>query len=100
VRRPGPRPLELALDRLTAQLAPATLLADVQRAWPQAAGDAFAAQSEPVSERAGVITVACASSVWAQELDLLSERVVERLNESLGRQAVRGLRPHARPSTR
>jgi predicted nucleic acid-binding Zn ribbon protein len=100
VRRRGPRPLATALDRFTAELAPATLLADVQRAWPRAAGDAFAAQSTPVSERDGVVTVACSSSVWAQELELLSERVVERLNESLGRPAVRGLRPQARPGAR
>jgi predicted nucleic acid-binding Zn ribbon protein len=85
-----------ALDRLTARLAPATLLAEVQRTWPEAAGDAFAAHSEPVAERDGVVTVACTSAVWAQELDLLSERVVERLNESLGRPAVRRLRPQAR----
>jgi len=97
VRRRSPRPLGHALDALTATLAPATMLAEVQRAWPQAAGDAFAAQSEPVAERAGVITVGCASAVWAQELDLLSERVVERLNEALGRPAVKGLRPQARP---
>jgi len=100
VRRRGPRPLATALDRLTAQLAPATLLAEVQRAWEQAAGDAFAGQSEPVAERDGVVTVACSSAVWAQELDLLSERVVERLNESLGRPAVRGLRPQARRAGR
>jgi predicted nucleic acid-binding Zn ribbon protein len=97
MRRRGPRPLATALDRLTAELAPATLLAAVQRAWPRAAGEAFAAQSSPVSERDGVVTVACSSSVWAQELDLLSERVVERLNEALGRPAVKGLRPQARP---
>ena len=96
MRRPGPRPLAVALDRVTAAIAPATLLAEVQRAWPQAAGDAFAAHAEPVAERAGVITVGCASAVWAQELDLLSERVVDRLNEALGRPAVRGLRPQAR----
>jgi len=89
-----------ALDRLTAQLAPATLLADVQRVWPDAAGAAFAAHSEPVSERDGLVTVACASAVWAQELDLLAERVVERVNESLGRPSVRGLRPQARPGPR
>jgi predicted nucleic acid-binding Zn ribbon protein len=100
MRRRGPRPLGMALDRLTAQLAPATLLAEVQRVWPEAAGAAFAAQSEPVSERSGVVTVACASAVWAQELDLLSERVVERLNDRLGRQAVRSLRPQARPAPR
>ena len=100
MRRRGPRPLAAALDQLTAELAPATLLAEVQRAWPEAAGDAFAAQSQAVAERDGVITVACASAVWAQELDLLSERVVERLNERLGRPAVRGLRPQARPAPR
>jgi predicted nucleic acid-binding Zn ribbon protein len=98
MRRRGPRPLAAALDQLTAELAPATLLAEVQRSWPQAAGEAFAAQSQPVAERDGVITVACSSAVWAQELDLLSERVVERLNGELGRPAVRGLRPHARPA--
>jgi predicted nucleic acid-binding Zn ribbon protein len=100
VRRAGPRPVSAALDHLTSRLAPATLLADVQRAWPEAAGEAFAAQSEPVAERAGVITVACASAVWAQELDLLSERVVERLNERLGRPVVRGLRSQARTERR
>jgi len=97
-RRPGPRPLAFALDALTASTMPATLLAEVQRAWPEAAGAAFAGQTEPVAERAGTITVACTSAVWAQELDLLSERVVERLNEALGRPAVRALRPQARPA--
>ena len=97
-RRPAPRPLALALADLTAAAMPATLLAEVQRAWPQAAGAAFAAQTEPVAERAGTITVACASAVWAQELDLLSERVVTQLNEALGRPAVKALRPQARPA--
>ena len=97
MRRSGPRPLAIALARVTTAAAPATLLAEVQRAWPEAAGEAFAAHAVPVAERAGVITVGCASAVWAQELDLLSERVVERLNEALGRPAVKGLRPQARP---
>jgi predicted nucleic acid-binding Zn ribbon protein len=92
VRRSGPRPVSFALERLTAGLAPATLLADVQRAWPEAAGEAFAAASEPVAERDGVVTVACTSAVWAQELDLLSERVLERLNRELGGGRVRRLR--------
>ena len=100
MRRRGPRPLADALDRVTAELAPATLLAEVQRAWETAAGPAFAAQSEPVAERAGTVTVACASAVWAQELDLLSEQVVERLNAELRRPAVKGLRPQARPTRR
>jgi predicted nucleic acid-binding Zn ribbon protein len=95
MRRIGPRPVAVALDRVTAALAPATLLAEVQRAWPTAAGEAFAANAIPDGERDGVVRVACSSSVWAQELDLMSERVVEALNEALGRPAVRRLRPHA-----
>jgi predicted nucleic acid-binding Zn ribbon protein len=97
VRRREPRPVGVALDQLTTRLAPATLLAEVQRAWEAAAGVAFAAQCTPDCERAGVVSVACSSAVWAQELDLLSERVVERLNEQLGRPAVKGLRPQPRP---
>ena len=54
MRRRGPRPLGLALDSLTAELEPPTLLAEVQRVWASAAGDAFAAQAQPVAERDGV----------------------------------------------
>ncbi len=96
MRRRGPRPVSHALDALTADLAPATLLAEVQRAWPDAAGTAFAPHSEPFSERDGEVTVACPQAVRAQELDLMSELVVERLNRALGRPAVRRLRVQAR----
>ena len=98
MRRRGPRPIGFALDAVTGAIAPATLLADVQRAWAQSAGEAFARATEPVAERDGVVTVACDSAVWAQELDLLSERVVEALNEAIGRPAVRRLRPRALPT--
>jgi predicted nucleic acid-binding Zn ribbon protein len=50
-----------------------------------------------VAERDGVVTVACRSAVWAQELELMSEAVRERLNAALGRPAVRRLRASARP---
>ena len=99
MRRRSPRPVGAALDSVTAALAPATLLAEVQRAWPAAAG-AFAAEATPVAERGGVVTVACPSAVWAQELDLLSERVLERLTAELGRPAVTRLRAQARPPSR
>ena len=92
MRRAGPRPLAHALDALTASLAPPTLLAEVQRAWPMAAGDLFASRAHPVREQDGTVTVACDESVLANELALLSERVRERLNDALGRAAVKALR--------
>lgn len=96
MRRRSLSPISGALDSLTARLAPATLLAEVQRAWPAAAGPTFAPYSEPWAERDGEVVVACAEAVRAQELDLMSELVVERLNQALGRPAVRRLRVQAR----
>jgi predicted nucleic acid-binding Zn ribbon protein len=96
MRRRALHPIARALDGVTTGLAPATLLAEVQRAWPQAAGEAFAPHAEPWAERDGEVLVACPQAVRAQELDLMSELVVERLNEALGRRAVRRLRVQAR----
>jgi predicted nucleic acid-binding Zn ribbon protein len=96
MRRRGLDPIARALDGVTTRLAPATLLAEVQRAWPQAAGDAFAPHAEPWAERDGEVLVACPQAVRAQELDLMSELVVDRLNQALGRRAVKRLRVQAR----
>jgi predicted nucleic acid-binding Zn ribbon protein len=62
--------------------------------WPAAAGS-FATVAEPVAERDGVVTVACDSAVLSSELDLMSELVVDRVNEELGRPAVKRLRTRA-----
>lgn len=91
-RRRTPRPMAEAIRELTERVAPATTLASVQRVWPEAAGEAFAAQSEPTGEAGGVVTVTCSSAVWAQELDLLSGEVVGRLNAALGEDRITGLR--------
>ena len=90
--RRAPRPLASALAPLQEALAPRTLLAEVQRAWPAAAGAAIAAAAAPVAERGGVVTVACTASVWAQELDLMAPLLIERLNATLSNGEVRRLR--------
>jgi len=78
-----PRPISSALREAIEPLAPATPLAAVQSAWPAAVGEAIAAQATPVSERDGVVTVACSSATWAQELDLLASETLERLRSEL-----------------
>jgi predicted nucleic acid-binding Zn ribbon protein len=92
VRRLAPRPLSAALDRVTAGLAPPSTLARVQAVWADVAGAAIGTEAEPVSERAGTVTFECRSAVWAQELDLLSGDLLERLNEALGGASVKALR--------
>jgi predicted nucleic acid-binding Zn ribbon protein len=96
VRRVAPRPASHVFERVLASLAPATTLARVQSLWREVVGEALADEAQPVSERAGVVTVACSSSVWAQELALLGPELAGRLNEALaedgGRAAVAELR--------
>jgi len=92
VSRRAPRPLAEALAPLQQALAPATLLAEVQRVWPIAAGEAIAREAAPVSERGGVVTVACSASVWAQELDLMAPLLIEQLNAAIATGEVRRLR--------
>ena len=78
-----PRSLSTALEAVRAEVSPQTLLAAVQEAWPDAAGNLAAAQGDPVSERNGVVTIACRSATWAQELDLMSPILTEKLGERL-----------------
>ena len=92
MRRRAPVPVAAAVESLAARLEPLTPLAAIQRAWPEVAGPAIAAEAEPVAERGGVVTVACRSAVWAQELDLLGPDLVARLNTALDGPRVTALR--------
>ena len=84
MRRLAPRPLGAALEGFSREGAPAGLLSRVQGRWAAVVGRLIAAESEPVSEREGVVTVACESSVWAHELELLGDDLRGRLNAELG----------------
>jgi predicted nucleic acid-binding Zn ribbon protein len=95
--RRAPRPLGSAVAELADRLAPRTTLADVQRVWPAAVGPVIAREATPTAERDGTLTVACRSSVWAQELDLMGPELVGRLNDALGAQRISALRCVASP---
>ena len=88
MRRRAPRSLSTALEHVARDVAPDTVLARVQAAWPGVAGDRLAQAAAPVSERDGVVTLACESGVWAQELDLLGPDLLHRLEEALGARSV------------
>jgi predicted nucleic acid-binding Zn ribbon protein len=92
MRRLAPRPLSAALDGVVKDVAPATLLARVQAVWSEVAGPRLAAAAAPVSERDGVVTVACESGVWAQELELLAPDLLGGLEKVLGGPLVTKLR--------
>jgi predicted nucleic acid-binding Zn ribbon protein len=91
-RRAQPRRLGASIRAARSSAEPATLLASVQGCWRQAVGERIAAEARPVREREGVVTVECRASTWAQELDLLQDELVSRLNEALAQPRVEGLR--------
>jgi predicted nucleic acid-binding Zn ribbon protein len=94
----APRSIGDSLREVRAEAAPATPLAAVQSVWADVAGPAAAAESEPVAERDGLVTISCRSAVWAQELDLLQDELLARLRAALAERerspaaAVSGLR--------
>jgi predicted nucleic acid-binding Zn ribbon protein len=92
VSRTAPRPLSQALERLTGTLAPASTLARVQEVWEDAVGPAIADAARPTVEREGVLTVVCSAAVWAQELNLMAEDVLTRLNAAIGAEQIHELR--------
>jgi predicted nucleic acid-binding Zn ribbon protein len=96
--RRAPRPAAGAMATLVEGLAPASGLAGLQRVWPDVAGELVAAQAHPSSERDGVVTVTCSSSVWAQELTLMGPDLAGRLNAALGSEFVREMRFRAAPA--
>ena len=92
MRRPAPRPLRVALEQAAREAAPADVLARLQAAWPELVGPVIAAEAEPVAEREGAVTVACSSSLWAHELELMAPELLPRIAELLGHGAVHSLR--------
>ena len=66
-------------------------LGRITGAWAGAAGDLAAAASQPVRFEKGRLRVAVRNSAWANELQLRSVEIVERLNGMIGESRVREL---------
>lgn len=81
--RRQPRRLADAVAMALDQAAPQTLLASVQSVWPGAVGAAIAAEASPVAERDGLVTVACRSATWAQELELMADELAKKIGSEL-----------------
>jgi len=91
-RRRAPRQAGEAFRVARDRVAPKTGLAAVQAAWSEALGERLAAVATPVSERTGTLTVECTDGVWAQELDLMQDQLLDRLREVLGERAPQALK--------
>jgi predicted nucleic acid-binding Zn ribbon protein len=92
MRRGRERPIADAVMRLAESLAPQTPLSKIKRAWPEVVGKPMAAHSKPAQLKGSLLTVECSGSVYAQELELQSRRVLTKLAEELSAQVVEKIR--------
>ncbi len=59
--------------------------------WERCVGPGIAAHAQPLSIRGKRLTVVVDSSAWMQQLSLLRPEIAEKLNRSLGENAVDGI---------
>ncbi|OIO38055.1 MAG: hypothetical protein AUJ75_03370 [Candidatus Omnitrophica bacterium CG1_02_49_10] len=57
---------------------------DITDIWSAAVGDKFARNSEPVTFKKGVLTVSVEGSTWLYELELMKEKIMVSLKDSMG----------------
>ena len=81
--------LRAALARLPAAAELADY--DVWTHWDAVAGPTVARHARPGRMRRGVLVVQVDSAEWMQELQFLKRDLCDRLNERLGRRAVRDI---------
>jgi predicted nucleic acid-binding Zn ribbon protein len=60
--------------------------------WEEIAGEAVAAHSQPLSVKAGVLTIMAETSTWATQLSFLSEVLIKKINNNLADNAITQLR--------
>jgi len=60
--------------------------------WSAALGAQIASRATPVRLVRGELVIAVREAVWRQELALLAPRIVERLNQAIGREVVQRVR--------
>ena len=92
MKRAKPHAIADTIREIKRDAQPATLLAAVQASWRAAVGEQIAEQAWPVREREAMVTVECRAATWAQELDLLQDDLLTRLNSELGEARVKRLR--------
>ncbi len=83
MRRGRERHLGAAFQRMAESIAPSDPLTTLTVAWPTVVGEAIAKHTRPSAIKGSELLVECDSSVYAQELELLSRKVLKGVAECI-----------------
>lgn len=102
MRRRGMEQLGFTLERTLKRLGIARGVRERMAlvVWGEVVGPAAARNTRPVLVRGGQLLVQASSSTWAQELSLMRNHLVARLNARLGEEVVRDIRFAVDPALR
>jgi predicted nucleic acid-binding Zn ribbon protein len=81
------------LERLTARMGIAARLEREKAVvlWEEAVGKNIARRAQAVSVRNGILFVVVQNSAWLQELSLLKEGIIEKVNSAVGADVVKDI---------
>ncbi len=81
------------LDRLTQKMGIAARLEQEKAVvlWEEAVGKSVARRAKATSVRGGILFVRVENSTWLQELALLKEGIIEKLNGLIGSEIVKDI---------
>ena len=88
-----PEKAEKILERLTVRMGIAARLEREKAVvvWEEAVGKNIARRAKAVSLRNDILFVHVQNSVWLQELSLLKEGIIEKINTLVGKDVVRDI---------
>jgi len=88
-----PEKADRILDRLTNRMGIAARLEKEKAVvlWEEAVGKNIARRARAMSVRNEILFVTVQNSVWLQELALLKEGIIEKINSLVGRQVIKDI---------
>ena len=70
------------------QLRPHFIEGAIATRWPRVVGQPIASVAKPVKYENGVLIVKVVSAPWRNELSMMSQDIIDKLNDSFGRREV------------
>jgi len=84
------KPISQILEKLfrDPKLRPYFIEGAIATRWPQVVGEHIASVAKPVRYENGALFVKVASAAWRNELSMMSQEIIDKLNESFGRKEI------------
>lgn len=80
IRRRAPRSINTSIEKLVQQVRPNSALTNVQAVWEEIVGPQIHSVTKLIRVRNGELLVQCESSLWANEISLLSAQIILKIN--------------------